>query len=551
MKKWTALLLVVMMMLNASGAFALSSDYRDWTNWPVTEEDLTVKIAIMLDGSASDWTLEKNWFFNWASEKTGLAFEMDGILSSALSERKALMFASDDLPDVLWGFGLTPVELVKYGTDEGQLMALNEYITPEIMPNLCAWLEAYPQTFDSITAPDGNIYSLPHFYKVKRPAGGSTRVFISEKYLGELGLEKPQTLEELNEALYAFKAAYPDKTPIGASVNSYDIRDYFLNAMGYLTAGSNDYGAAYAIRDGELVIPCADETFVEFLKLMNQYYNDGIISQDYFLLDAATVEASLLNNENMLQEGTTLGSDYEAWNNWSAAYPLTSSQNGERQWLSANLFQTGGFAISSYCEHPVEILKFVDFLFSDMGLIWGWFGPADNHEDAKGLENVGYYITESGETKFFGYESGKYTSTYQDALYNCIPSNVKVGNNSHALTEPQLDCSWSVGKALYGCEDTSFEWDVTGIKDNYFRASMEDFVSPYETTEYPYYVYLSAEQSARINELQTVIHPYVQTEVAEFITGARPIEEFPQFVEELESMGVREYEQIYRDATGY
>lgn len=550
MKKWTALLLAMLLLFTTVNALAISSDYRDWTNWPVTEEDITVTIGIKTDISASDWSLDKNWFFNWASEKSGLKFEFENVLSTALAERKSLMFNSNDLPDVLWGFGLTPDEMVKYGMDEGQLMPLNQYINEETMPNLTEWIKEYPDILNNITAPDGNIYSLPYLYKIKKSAGGSTRVFISDKYLEELNMEKPTTLEALNEVLYAFKAAHPELTPIGAGANGYDIRDYFLNALGFLTGGGNDYGADYALKDGKLVIPCADEDFYDFLKLMNQYYKDGIIHQDYFLLDDATVEASLLNNENMLQEGLKIGQNYDEWLNWSAAYPLTSALNDEARWLSPNLFQTGGFALSSYCEYPEEILKFADFLFSDMGFIWMWFGPAQGHEDAEGYENVGYYINDKGETILIGIENGLYSSAWINGLYTCIPSGLCVGNNAYALTQPELDCDWSVAKALAGCKDTSFEWNVMGLLDNYFRASMEKFVSPYETSDYPYYAYLSSEQSERARELKTIIDPYVQTEVAEFITGARPLSEFDNFVAELEEMGIREYENIYREATG-
>ena len=410
--------------------------------------------------------------------------------------------------------------------------------------------EAYPEMLKNLTAPDGNIYSLPYFYKVQRPAGGSTRMFISDLYLNELGMEKPKTLDELNEILYAFKKAYPDKTPIGAAAAGYDIRDFFLNALGYLTAGGNDFGMGVAIRDGKLVIPCADETFQEFLTLMNKYYQDGIISQDYFLLDSATVKASLLANEHMLQQGLELGSTYEDWKKWSAQNPLTSAYNEKAIWLSPNLFQMGNLALSSYCENPVEFLKYIDFIYSDLAAVWMWYGPIQGHADAEGYENVGWFWNEGDAAKFVAVENGIYPGEWINGLNTCNPAGLVAGNNGYALTQPELTCVYDIMKAIAGHENTAFEWDVTGNTDNYFRSSMEQNVSPYETTDFPFYVYFTSEQTARVAELETVIKPYVQTEVAEFITGARPLSEFKQFVEELEGMGIREYEQLYRDATG-
>ena len=200
---------------------------------------ITVTIGIKLDNSATDWTLEDNWFFNWAMAKTGLTFEFETIQASALADQKQLLFNSDQLPDVMWGWDLTPVEMVKYGSQENMLLPLNQYMTPEIMPNLCKWLEAYPETYDVITAPDGNIYSFPYFYKLTRTAGGSTRVFINETHLKELGKEKPKTLDEMVDVLYAFKQTHPDLTPVGASASGSDLRDFFLNSYGYVCEGSS------------------------------------------------------------------------------------------------------------------------------------------------------------------------------------------------------------------------------------------------------------------------------------------------------------------------
>lgn len=242
MKKILSLLLALELVLNVASALAFSSDYRDYVDWPITDQPITVTIGIKLDNSATDWTLEDNWLFNWAMAKTGLTFEFETIQASALADQKQLLFNSDQLPDVMWGWGLTPVEMVKYGSQENMLLPLNQYMTPEIMPNLCKWLEAYPETYDVITAPDGNIYSLPYFYKLTRTAGGSTRVFINETHLKELGKEKPKTLDEMVDVLYAFKQTHPDLTPVGASASGSDLRDFFLNSYGYVCEGSNDYG---------------------------------------------------------------------------------------------------------------------------------------------------------------------------------------------------------------------------------------------------------------------------------------------------------------------
>lgn len=551
MKKLFALVLACMMLLGSASALTLSTDYHDYVNWPVTDQGYTYTIGIKLINSVSDWTPEKNWFFNWASEKTGLNFEFEGIQAAALKDQKQLMFNSDQLPDVLFGMDVSTVEIVKYGVQEGMLLPLNEFITPEIMPNLCKWLDAYPQARVNMTAPDGNYYSLPLFYQINRSAGASaTRVFVNQTWLDEKGIAKPQTLEDLVTVLYAYKADHPDWTPIGCSAAGNDLRDFLLNAYGFICTPDDDFGMGLSLRDGKLVVAAADPVFKEFLTLLNQFYNDGIIYKDFFLLDKDTVKLAETNLECFMIGNNPSVGDYTNWSNWTACYPLTSEFSSERKILGTDMYRIGGCCLSSYCEHAEEFMRFMDFFYTDLGMVYSWNGPLAGSEDAMGREDVGFYIDENGNAIEIGVANGTYSSDYVCALYTAIPSNKRVGVNACSIEHPELDSSIAFLSAVAGVEVRGERWNITGSGDNYYRASMEEFVSPYETSEYPFYIYLSEDQTNRVNELKTVISPYVEKEVASFITGARSLDEFDQFISELEGMGIREYEQLYRDATG-
>ena len=97
--------------------------------------------------------------------------------------------------------------------------------------------------------------------------------------------------------LYKFKELHPEGVPLGSGAKNADNdpRNYILNAFGYLWPGeySNQIGIQPAVREGKTVIPAYDDTFVEFLKLMNQYYTDGLMSADFFTIDQTTAYAQL------------------------------------------------------------------------------------------------------------------------------------------------------------------------------------------------------------------------------------------------------------------
>lgn len=152
MKKLVSLVLALVMLLSlAPAAFAREAeggrnfyDYHDYSQFPLGDgsdsAENTISVAVRSDPtySADAWD---TWFWPWMKQASGLNFDIEQVLSTAISDRKNLMFVSGDIPDVMIGFGFSTSQLVKYGQVEGQLLALNDYITPEIMPYLSQWFE--------------------------------------------------------------------------------------------------------------------------------------------------------------------------------------------------------------------------------------------------------------------------------------------------------------------------------------------------------------------------------------------------------------------------
>ena len=69
---------------------------------------------------------------------------------------------------------------------------------------------------------------------------------------------------------------------------------------------------------------------------------------------------------------------------------------------------------------------------------------------------------------------------------------------------------------------------------------------PYGVSTYPRQFYLSEEDTNLLTDLQTMIEPYIQEQVALFITGARPLDQVDAFKGELEAMGVQDLLQMYQ-----
>lgn len=542
MKKTIALLLTITMMLSCTVAFA-EPDYQSYTQWPVSEEKIEMKLTIPRN-DAYGVDADQMWFWNFVKKYSGLDIEIEQISEDAISERKSLMFASGDLPDVLYGIKVTTDEIVQYGAEEGMLMDLSPYITEDIMPNLCKLLEVLPEGLALCTCFDGKVYTLPVFGRLGVD-GNSDRSFIDYALLQELGLEIPKTLDELVDALYAMKAYDADLIPLGGSQNAFNPSYYLLNAMGYLGAGYND-GTGITVRDGKAVIPATDELFVEFLKLMNRFYTDGIISQDFYTIDSTTVNAQMAEGKLGLYPFVpyTVTPEYDDYSHWESVYPLTSEYNDTPKWVAADTISNGSFVMSAECKNPEAILRAFDGFYALPISVLTWFGPMYE-------EGVGGWIWPGQDMVYLDEKGEPYTELL---AYNFkFGSGTSEGIKNEALTfvekyDSTPDSLNAYCYDLYNQTMEGFMKDGTYNDehgDGNFRNSMKANITPYETTGYPSIVYMSEDDTYRVAELESVLVPYMQSEIAKFITGMRSLDTFDAYLEECRDMGSDELNDIY------
>ena len=86
---------------------------------------------------------------------------------------------------------------IDYGS-QGILLPLEEYITPEIMPNLYALTQEDPSILKSITTPDGHIYSLPMISRNATSIWWQGPMWYNGTWLDKLNVkELPKTTDEL------------------------------------------------------------------------------------------------------------------------------------------------------------------------------------------------------------------------------------------------------------------------------------------------------------------------------------------------------------------
>lgn len=194
-KKMVALLLALVMLLSVSAALATETD-----------EKVSIRVVVKHDIGTDQLSFSDMKLFKEIAEQTNMDIQWEEIPSSAMAEKLGLILAGGDLPDAFWGEGLSDADVLNNaGT---AFIPLNDLIE-NYAPNLKALFEKRPELKAVVTASDGNIYSLPRVRELYFPAGHTTWG-INQKWLDALGLDMPTTIDELYDALVAFKTGDPN-----------------------------------------------------------------------------------------------------------------------------------------------------------------------------------------------------------------------------------------------------------------------------------------------------------------------------------------------------
>ena len=188
-------LVVLMLVLPITGVMA--------AEYPSKLDNISYNVMIRVRPLNGD--TDEMQVFSLMEDATNVHLEFQSIPQAEWKEKINLLLAVGvDLPDALYSaYALTGTELVTYGS-QGILIPLNEYIDT-YMPNFQRVLVEHPEVKAAITAPDGNIYSLPFIRYDGLTGQIPSNMFINQAWLDRLGLEIPTTIEELETVLTAFK----------------------------------------------------------------------------------------------------------------------------------------------------------------------------------------------------------------------------------------------------------------------------------------------------------------------------------------------------------
>lgn len=508
----------------------------------ISEEGITLTVSGAKPSGLEDW--ENLACIGEYEERLGIRLDCSGFYETDWDTQKTLLFAGNELPDLIMNAGMTVAEANTYGS-QGYLLDFNEY--RDIMPNMVATFEANPDLESFLTTEDGHIYGMTQLKTDMTDR--LMRTFIKKDWLENLGLEAPTTLDEFYDMLVAFKEQ--DANGNGDTTDEIPMlwdtyggcqgaERALLDAFGIYASGWSGYTyILQADEEGQVYLANTSDNYKEFLKFMKKLWDEELIDQEAFIYDGVDPETAKMQEDRygffgcgsapFVVKGTGIETDAD----WIGICGLESEYNPNRGVSVVSPVVNGiSFVASADTEHPEEVAKFVDYFFTEEGINAGSRGYEGQGWEWVEDENLG--ISYPSAICPEGYASAEEYRYKGSVLNNCL---------NFCVTNVQRNALFSVPMETLDNEEviTTFGWAALVAK-----AYRQEGVTAVDT--YPIVAYTNEEIETRAT-LQTDITNYIEQMRAEFITGQTDIEEgWDAYVATVNQMGMDELIEIEQAA---
>lgn len=168
-----------------------------------TDKSITYWSELNTVVAANYTSMDETPMGKYWQKMTGVDIEFQHPAVGQVAEQFNLLMSKTTLPDVLEYSWLSYPGEPQKAIEDGVILPLNDIID-KYCPNLKRYLEENPEIDRMIRTDDGTYYCFP-FIRGSEKLLFNTGPMLRQDWLDELGLEQPETVEEWETVLTAFK----------------------------------------------------------------------------------------------------------------------------------------------------------------------------------------------------------------------------------------------------------------------------------------------------------------------------------------------------------
>ena len=458
-------------------------------------------LTVWSDWGISDYFKDQGDAYYWKAIEEATGVDLQFIDSSGGKDALSILVGTDDLPDIIIEYDGTLPGGVQKMLADGSIVPLNDLMDAGKLPNFKAYLDSDPEA-DKLCKNDDGLYAwAPMIRKPDSPLVFNGNM-IRQDWLDELGLQMPETIQEMEDTLLIFK----EKKGCDAGFSfAYKNYDRIVNAYGICEG-------MYIGKDNKVHFGAIESEYLDFLTLFNRWMEMGILDPDGFTQEIDAFYTKIASGRTGLVWGNT-GGELGKIETMKSENPEMDFQPAPNPVLNkGDVFPVDqsnyrvnsiGYMISSTCADMDAAARVIDYVYGEEGNMRANFGE----------EGVTYEM-----------KDGK--PVFTDLVLN----------NPEGL---------SIQKALSlyaGNNNKPFLVEKDMMLGNYAlevqKKSLEVWATPDAPVKKMPPLTMTAEEAQEYNSLMTDIQTYLDEFKLKFIMGTESLENYPHFVENIQKMNI-------------
>ncbi len=450
----------------------------------------------------------------WAQyvmEKTGIEIEFIHPTVGSEEEEFSILIASGEYPDIIENMWTSYPGGPQAAINDGVIIDLDDVMANNA-PNFSKLMADHPDIDKRVKTINGSYYCFPFLRGLESPniTQFSAGMILRKDVLDELGLEMPETIDEWETTLRAFKKA-------GFEAPFVTRNEWMKDVW---SPGFDNWGDFY-VEDGTVKNGLIEASRKDFISKMHDWYEEGLIDRDWLVADKASNQTYFTTGKSAAVYapfGQGLGQYTQVMNEENpeitqedirCTVPVTSAKGQNAKFSKMNdIYDKSGVsaAISTQCENIEAAAWLLDWMFSEEGNLCCNFG----------IEGVTYEM-----------KDGK--PVYTDVIMR-NPDGLSVANALAAYTRA------STSGVCVQDEDYIEQYYEQDNQKEALELSMktdmgEHFFPPTSVAE---------EDSEQYADIMNNVKTLADEMEAQFIAGTVPMDEWDAYQEQLKKFGIED-----------
>lgn len=471
----------------------------------------------------------------YLANKFNVIFEVTQQMPSAHDQKVELLISRQEIPTML--SRISSARANEYG-DYGAFLNIEPYL--EYMPNVSAIIsdasKENPNNDSILYDIEGRIFRIPTYTPNPYPIYNFS---YNKVAFTEVGYPNPQTWTDVEAALTALKAKYPNSYPFALRKTdegmSLALNDFVISYSGGYANSQEFYGFNPDTNQFELSLEI--DGFKQGVEQFSRLYTNGLIDPEYSSMDGEALMKKMRDRKVFMTCDFNGGfTAYSAGEEETREFypmhlpsPTSNAVDASYGFRISNYDTMAGTALSgTVAKDPIllgRVLKIIDYMYSKEFVNLQWY-----HPDV----TKGSYPEGSEDPTTYEYELVDGKKVYKPEIYE----KANIGNVINNYF------NWAAYANFYNLNDPVCD-PVRFAPFYEFREELITNVDKYVNVPMPIF---TAKEYKQITAKNSLVKARFETRINEFVSKTFTDAQWNSFINELNNEGGSEMIEIYNEA---